>query len=176
MTLLDRPPPLPRPKGSTLPSLTTERLVLRPPHEDDAKSLKMLANDRRIAESTLRIPHPYTLTDAEAFIASANFPEQETAARGAAHTAARATRATARSAQRSCRMRCDILIRSGHLLDGSGAADAPADLAIRDGRIAAIGTNLASEAGRVIDASGLAVAPGFIDIKTHSDFTDQSQG
>ena len=45
------------------------------------------------------------------------------------------------------------------------------DLAIRDGRIAAIGANLANDAAKVIDAHGLAVAPGFIDIKTHSDFT-----
>ena len=65
----------------------------------------------------------------------------------------------------------DILIRGGLLLDGTAAAGTPADLAIEAGRIAAIGENLASEAAKVIDASGLAVAPGFIDIKTHSDFT-----
>ena len=47
----------------------------------------------------------------------------------------------------------------------------PADLAIRDGRIAAIGPGLQVRAGRVIEARGLAVTPGFIDIKTHSDFT-----
>jgi N-acyl-D-amino-acid deacylase len=65
----------------------------------------------------------------------------------------------------------DILIRSGLLLDGSGASGRPADVAIRDGRIAAIGNDIGNDAGKVIDASGLAVAPGFIDIKTHSDFT-----
>ena len=64
----------------------------------------------------------------------------------------------------------DILIRGGLLYDGSGAPPAAADLAIRGGRIAAIGQDL-GEAVKIIDATGLAVAPGFIDIKTHSDFT-----
>src|SRR5262249_46596319 len=64
----------------------------------------------------------------------------------------------------------DILIRSGAIYDGSGAPPIAGDLAIRAGRIAAIGPNL-GDAAKVIDASGLAVAPGFIDIKTHSDFT-----
>jgi N-acyl-D-aspartate/D-glutamate deacylase len=65
----------------------------------------------------------------------------------------------------------DILIRGGLLIDGSGAAPTRGDLAIRDGRIAAIGAKLGDAAGMVIDADSLAVAPGFIDIKTHSDFT-----
>jgi N-acyl-D-amino-acid deacylase len=65
----------------------------------------------------------------------------------------------------------DILIRGGLLLDGTGAPGTPRDLAIRDGCIAAIGAELAGDAAKVIDARGLAVAPGFIDIKTHSDFT-----
>src|SRR5712692_9808422 len=68
-------------------------------------------------------------------------------------------------------MSYDILIRGGLLLDGSGAAGKPRDLALRDGRIAAVGTDLGNKAAKVIDADGLAVAPGFIDIKTHSDFT-----
>src|ERR1044072_4475310 len=67
-------------------------------------------------------------------------------------------------------MAWDILIRGGTVIDGSGAAGSPADLAIAGGRIAAIGSNLADDATRVIEASGLAVTPGFIDIKTHSDF------
>jgi N-acyl-D-aspartate/D-glutamate deacylase len=65
----------------------------------------------------------------------------------------------------------DILIRGGLLIDGSGAAGAIGDLAIADGRIAAIGRDVPDGARRVIDAHGLAVTPGFIDIKTHSDFT-----
>jgi N-acyl-D-amino-acid deacylase len=65
----------------------------------------------------------------------------------------------------------DILIRGGLLVDGSGTAPRHGDVAIADGRIAAIGTDLPQDSAKVIDARGLAVAPGFIDIKTHSDFT-----
>ncbi|MGP0090586.1 MAG: N-acyl-D-amino-acid deacylase family protein [Xanthobacteraceae bacterium] len=65
----------------------------------------------------------------------------------------------------------DILIRNGMVLDGSGSAGAVADLAVANGRIAAIGQDLMDDAARMIDARGLTVAPGFIDIKTHSDFT-----
>jgi N-acyl-D-amino-acid deacylase len=65
----------------------------------------------------------------------------------------------------------DILIRGGVLIDGSGAAPRRGDIAIREGCIAAIGDDLGDEAGTIIDADGLVVAPGFIDIKTHSDFT-----
>src|SRR5262249_6237613 len=65
----------------------------------------------------------------------------------------------------------DILIRGGTLFDGSGCPGVPGDILIADGRIAAIGQNLKGRARKTIDAQGLAVAPGFIDIKTHSDFT-----
>src|SRR5215470_5910346 len=65
----------------------------------------------------------------------------------------------------------DILIRGGTLFDGSGSPGVPGDILIADGRIAAIGPNLPGMARKTIDAQGLAVAPGFIDIKTHSDFT-----
>jgi N-acyl-D-amino-acid deacylase len=65
----------------------------------------------------------------------------------------------------------DILIRGGLVFDGSGSAGVRADVAIDAGRIAAIGTQLPADARKRVDASGLAVAPGFIDIKTHSDFT-----
>src|SRR5436190_20459637 len=68
-------------------------------------------------------------------------------------------------------MEYDVLIRGGLLLDGTGAAGTPGDIAIRAGRIASVGTKLDGAAKKVIDAHGLAVAPGFIDIKTHSDFT-----
>ena len=56
----------------SIPVLETERLVLRAPRLGDAKTVAVLANDRRIAENTARIPHPYRLADAEDFIASAN--------------------------------------------------------------------------------------------------------
>src|SRR3954469_6745634 len=65
----------------------------------------------------------------------------------------------------------DILIRGGLLLDGTGAAGRLGDLAICAGRIVAMGADLGADAAKLIDATGLAVAPGFIDIKTHSDFT-----
>jgi N-acyl-D-amino-acid deacylase len=65
----------------------------------------------------------------------------------------------------------DLVIRGGMLLDGTGADAARADLAVRDGRISAITPRHSGPARRVIDARGLTVAPGFIDIKTHSDFT-----
>ena len=56
----------------SIPVLETERLVLRAPRLGDAKPVAMLANDRRIAENTARIPHPYRAADAEDFIATAN--------------------------------------------------------------------------------------------------------
>ena len=56
----------------SIPVLETERLVLRAPRLGDAKSVAVLANDRRIAENTARIPHPYRVADAEDFIATAN--------------------------------------------------------------------------------------------------------
>ena len=68
-------------------------------------------------------------------------------------------------------MTSDILIRGGTLIDGSGRPGEIGDIAVRDGRIAAIGHSLPETAAKVIDAEGLAVTPGFIDIKTHSDFT-----
>ncbi|MBM3218416.1 MAG: D-aminoacylase [Candidatus Rokubacteria bacterium] len=65
----------------------------------------------------------------------------------------------------------DILIRGGYVVDGSGAAGREADLALQGGRIAAIEPRSSRPARRVIDARGQVVAPGFIDIHTHSDFT-----
>ena len=60
------------------PVLATERLVLRAPRSEDAKAIATLVNDRRIAENTLRIPHPYALADAESFIAAANTAGEHT--------------------------------------------------------------------------------------------------
>jgi N-acyl-D-aspartate/D-glutamate deacylase len=68
-------------------------------------------------------------------------------------------------------MTWDILIRGGTLIDGSGRPGEVGDIAVREGRIAALGRSLPEGAAKIIDAEGLAVAPGFIDIKTHSDFT-----
>ncbi len=68
-------------------------------------------------------------------------------------------------------MAWDIVIRGGTVIDGSGEPGETADVAIAGGHIARIGRALSGEAARTIDAAGLAVTPGFIDIKTHSDFT-----
>jgi RimJ/RimL family protein N-acetyltransferase len=62
----------------SIPVLETKRLALRAPRLEDAKTVAMLANDRRIAENTARIPHPYRLSDAESFIAGANKPGGDT--------------------------------------------------------------------------------------------------
>jgi hypothetical protein len=51
------------------PVLVTERLVLRPPHEDDVPDLARLANNRRIAEMLARMPHPYGVREGRAFVA-----------------------------------------------------------------------------------------------------------
>jgi RimJ/RimL family protein N-acetyltransferase len=55
-----------------IPVLETERLTLRAPHLGDVKAIAVLANDRRIAENTARIPHPYRIGDAEQFVAGIN--------------------------------------------------------------------------------------------------------
>jgi RimJ/RimL family protein N-acetyltransferase len=60
------------PKLQSVPVLKTERLILRAPWQADVKAMALLANDRRIAANTARIPHPYGVEDAEAFIESVN--------------------------------------------------------------------------------------------------------
>lgn len=61
----------------------------------------------------------------------------------------------------------DVVIKNGRILDGTGNPWFLADIGIRQGRIAAIGQISADEAARVLDARGLMVAPGFIDVHTH---------
>jgi N-acyl-D-amino-acid deacylase len=67
-------------------------------------------------------------------------------------------------------MAWDILIRGGTVIDGNGALGARADVAMEAGRIVRIAADLPPDADKIVDADGLAVTPGFIDIKTHSDF------
>src|SRR4029077_2391094 len=62
----------------------------------------------------------------------------------------------------------DVVIRHGTVLDGTGLAAYPADVAIAGDRIAAIGDLSRARAARDIDATGLYVAPGFINIHSHA--------
>jgi N-acyl-D-aspartate/D-glutamate deacylase len=66
-------------------------------------------------------------------------------------------------------MACDLLIRNGTVIDGTGARGRRADVAIAGGRISEIGALSKNSSRRVIDASDLVVAPGFIDPHTHYD-------
>ncbi len=67
------------------------------------------------------------------------------------------------------RRRADLIVRGGTLFDGTGAAGAELDISITSGRIVAIGRRLTDTGAIEIDARGLAVAPGFIDIHSHAD-------
>jgi N-acyl-D-amino-acid deacylase len=73
------------------------------------------------------------------------------------------------SLARSLGMDFDVLIRGGQLVDGTGAPAARLDVGIAGGRVAAVDRLDSAAAGLVIDASGLVVAPGFIDVHVHSE-------
>ena len=77
----------------------------------------------------------------------------------------------------------DVIITGGRIIDGTGNPWYVGDVAIRDGRIAAIGPlcgpkgdACANKSKRVIDAKGLYVAPGFIDVHSHSEGGIQTRG
>ncbi len=63
----------------------------------------------------------------------------------------------------------DLLIRKARVVDGTGNPWFRADVAVKDGRIARIGRALTGTARRVVDAEGLTLAPGFIDVHAHTE-------
>jgi dihydroorotase/N-acyl-D-amino-acid deacylase len=65
----------------------------------------------------------------------------------------------------------DVVIRNGHVVDGTGSPWYAADVAVKDGRIAAIGRLADARADRIIDAKGMIVAPGFIDMLGQSELS-----
>src|SRR5579863_2771807 len=70
----------------------------------------------------------------------------------------------------------DTLIVNGRIVDGSGNPSFIGDVGIRAGRVAALGHLKGRTATRTIDATGLTIAPGFVDIHNHSDFTLVADG
>jgi N-acyl-D-aspartate/D-glutamate deacylase len=66
-------------------------------------------------------------------------------------------------------MAYDLLIKNGTVVDGTGRPGYPSNIAVVDGRVAEIGRQLDGSARKIIDASDLVVAPGFIDPHTHYD-------
>ena len=66
-------------------------------------------------------------------------------------------------------MTYDLIIRGGTVVDGLGGEPFVADVAVRDGVITAVGPDVAGPATREIDATGLLVTPGFVDLHTHYD-------
>src|SRR5581483_9408938 len=77
--------------------------------------------------------------------------------------------ALALSAQMQTPTRYEVVIRGGRIVDGTGRAAFDGDVAVAAGRIVAVGSVPDAPAARTIDARGLVVAPGFIDLHTHSD-------
>jgi len=65
--------------------------------------------------------------------------------------------------------RCHLLIRGGRIIDGSGGPGYTGDVAVEGDRIAAVGDLSSWRADETIDAAGLVVAPGFIDVHAHDD-------
>src|SRR5688500_14773057 len=86
--------------------------------------------------------------------------------RGAASAAAVLAHPALLLAQRA---RYDIVLRGGHVVDGSGRAGVDGDVAITDGRVVAVGRKLRDTGRFELDARGFVVAPGFVDIHSHGD-------
>lgn len=73
-------------------------------------------------------------------------------------------------------MWCDLLIKNGFIIDGSGKPGFYGDLAVGEGKIIEIAPKLECEAERIIDAFGLTVCPGFIDPHVHEELTVLTSG
>ena len=71
------------------------------------------------------------------------------------------------NAQQSVTNECDILITNGKIIDGTGNNWYYGNVAIKDGKIIKIGKDISLSAKKIIDATGLIVSPGFIDLHTH---------
>lgn len=67
-------------------------------------------------------------------------------------------------------MELDLLVRNGMVIDGTGNPWFQADVGVKDGKIVALGRLNGARAAREIDATGLVVAPGFVDAHAHSDY------
>ena len=65
-------------------------------------------------------------------------------------------------------MEHDLIIKNGNIIDGTGSAAYSGDISIKDGIITAIG-EVTGDAAETIDAEGMTVSPGFVDIHTHLD-------
>ena len=63
----------------------------------------------------------------------------------------------------------DLKITGGTIVDGTGAPAYAGEIALKDGRVAAVGASVPGEAAQTIDATGRIVTPGFVDVHTHYD-------
>ena len=70
----------------------------------------------------------------------------------------------------------DLIIKNGTVYNGEGGAPGVMDIGVRDGKIAALSPSLPGGAAEIINAEGLIVTPGFIDVHTHCDLTFKRAG
>lgn len=78
--------------------------------------------------------------------------------------------------ERGCVLMLDLLIKNGTIVDGTDKPSYKGDLAIADGKIVGIASEINEAATKVIEAEGMIVAPGFIDIHSHSDLCPFAKG
>ncbi|HEY0711982.1 MAG TPA: D-aminoacylase [Polyangia bacterium] len=95
---------------------------------------------------------------------------------GLVATHANTVTALAADAQAAAAPTVDLLIRGGQIVDGTGKAAFIGDVTIKDGRVSEVAPKITTAATRTLEAKGLVVAPGFIDIHNHADNTLVSDG